>query len=138
MIIADQAIRDEGTSYHYLKPAETVAATPALVTELQRQPDNAGIDAHTGTTWTTDAFYRETTAEIDRYTAEGILSVEMEAASLFAIAQYRNVMAGAVFTPFDRLTDNQWEWDVPDSSPEERLRHVLSLAVTAGTNTIER
>ncbi|MFT4885454.1 MAG: uridine phosphorylase [Natronomonas sp.] len=138
VVIADRAIRDEGTSYHYLEPAETVAATPALVTELQRQADADGIGSHTGTTWTTDAFYRETNAEIDHYTAEDVLTVEMEAAALFAIAQYRDVMAGAIFTPFDRLTDDHWTWDVPTESPEERLRHVFSLAVTAGANTLAR
>lgn len=137
-VIADRAIRDEGTSYHYLESTETVTASPALVSELEQQAASAGIDAHTGTTWTTDAFYRETTAEIDHYATEGVLTVEMEAATLFAIARYRDVVAGAVFTPFDRLTDDQWEWDVVDDSPEERLRHVFSLAVTAGVNTLDK
>lgn len=104
LIVADRAIRDEGTSYHYLEPADTVAASPTLVTELERQVDETGSTTHTGPTWTTDAFYRETTAEIEQYTAEGVLTVEMEAAALFAIARVRTFTAGAIFAPFDRLT----------------------------------
>ncbi|WP_440009231.1 phosphorylase family protein [Halomicrococcus sp. SG-WS-1] len=67
---------------------------------MQRQPATAGIDAHNGATQTTDAFYRETTAGINYYTADDVLTIEMKIASLFTIAQYRDIMPGAIFTPF--------------------------------------
>lgn len=131
LIVADRAIRDEGTSYHYLEPADTVAASPTLVTELERQADETGRTTHTGPTWTTDAFYRETIAEIEQYTAEGVLTVEMEAAALFAIAQMRAFTAGAIFAPFDRLTDDSWEWSVTDTSRRELLTSALTIGIEA-------
>ncbi|MFB6187798.1 MAG: hypothetical protein ABEI86_13155, partial [Halobacteriaceae archaeon] len=70
---------------------------------------------------------------IDHFAANGVLTVEMEASALFAIAEYRDVISGAVFAPFDRLTDEQWEWN-PGEEPEKRLEDVFSLAVTAGIN----
>ncbi|MFB6187797.1 MAG: phosphorylase, partial [Halobacteriaceae archaeon] len=62
IVIAETAIRDEGTSYHYLEPAESAEASPDLVTELEMVAETRGIPQHTGITWSTDAFYRETTA----------------------------------------------------------------------------
>ncbi|MFB6254949.1 MAG: nucleoside phosphorylase [Halobacteriaceae archaeon] len=133
IVIAETAIRDEGTSYHYLEASEPAEASPSLVTELEMAADNCGIPYHTGVTWTTDAFYRETKAEIEHFATDGVLTVEMEASALFAIADIRDVISSAVFAPFDRLTDAQWEWK-PAEKPEERLEDVFSLAVTAGTN----
>ncbi|WP_433634422.1 hypothetical protein [Halomicrococcus sp. NG-SE-24] len=68
----------------------------SLYIELQRQPATAGIDAHNGATQTTDAFYRETTAEINYYTADDVLTIEMKIASLFTITQYRDIIPGAI------------------------------------------
>lgn len=137
VIIADRSIRDEGTSYHYLEPRETVPATAALVAELERRAADEELAAHTGTTWTVDAFYRETSAEIDHYAASGVLTVEMEAAALFAVAEYRDLVAGAVFAPFDRLTGDEWEWASTDRSQDEQLQRAFSLAVTAGANVAD-
>lgn len=137
-IIVDRAIRDEGTSHHYLEPADTVAATSQLVTALEERAAEADVPSHTGPTWTTDVFYRETEAELDHYQTEGILTVDMEAAALFAIAQYRDVAAGAIFSPFDRLTDDEWTWDVSDVTSKERLRDVFTIGVDVLTINAER
>ena len=44
---------------------------------------------HRGTSWTTDAPYRETEAAIDAARAQGALAVEMEAAALYAFSRAR-------------------------------------------------
>lgn len=64
------------------------------VTKIVRTLDTGGIAHVVGRTWTTDAIYRETRAKVDRRTAEGCIVVEMEAAALFAVAQYRRVLLG--------------------------------------------
>ena len=64
---------------------------------------------HTGTSWTTDAPYRETLAEVKYYRDEGVLTVEMEAAAIFAIAKYLNIKAGAILTISDYLTEESWK-----------------------------
>ena len=67
------------------------------------------ISYHTGTSWTIDAPYCETLAEIKEYQEEGVLTVEMEAAAIFAVARHLNVEAGAIFTISDYLTEDNWE-----------------------------
>ena len=50
----------------------------------------AGLHAHVGPSWTTDAPFRETAAAVEAARAKGILAVEMEAAALYTFARKRN------------------------------------------------
>jgi uridine phosphorylase len=85
-ILIERALRDEGTSYHYLPPSAYVEADPALVELAARAFGCAGRRVHRGATWTTDAPFRETAEAIELRRREGILAVEMEAAALYAFA----------------------------------------------------
>jgi uridine phosphorylase len=96
LVIADRAIRDEGTSYHYLPPSATVAATPQINECLASELGTLGLPLHSGTLWTTDAPYRETHEQLRRHSDDGVLAVEMQAASLFAFAQARRAVAAVV------------------------------------------
>ncbi len=87
-ILIDRALRDEGTSYHYLPPSDWSVAPEPLLTWL----DGAFGDGPrmlTGASWTTDAPFRETETAIAAGRARGILAVEMEAAGHYAFAQAR-------------------------------------------------
>lgn len=88
-ILIDRALRDEGTSYHYLPPARYSEADPELVDAARRALAGVDVEVVRGSTWTTDAPFRETTATIAARQAEGILAVEMEAAALYAFAMAR-------------------------------------------------
>jgi uridine phosphorylase len=88
-VVIDRALRDEGTSYHYLPPGEFAAADPALVDAAMRALGDGGLLVHRGATWTTDAPFRETEAAIAECSRRGILAVEMEAAALYAFAAVR-------------------------------------------------
>ena len=85
-ILIERALRDEGTSYHYLPSSNYVEAVPALVAMAAGAIGRAGHQVYRGDTWTTDAPFRETAASIASRRAEGILAVEMEAAALYAFA----------------------------------------------------
>lgn len=85
-VVVDRALRDEGTSHHYLEPAAYATATPALVDQFESTLTDAGTAYEVGATWTTDAPHRETASEVKRYREEGVLTVDMEAAAVFAIA----------------------------------------------------
>ncbi|MFD1514240.1 nucleoside phosphorylase [Halomarina rubra] len=108
-VVCDGAIRDEGTSHHYVEsarmahPSEAVlAATTDLLTERDES-------FHVGPSWTTDAIYRETVAEVERYAEAGVLTVEMEASAVFTVADHRDVDAGAMFVVSDYLGTDDWE-----------------------------
>ena len=88
-ILIERALRDEGTSYHYLPPSAYAEADPALLALAARVFAGAGHVVHRGATWTTDAPFRETARAIEVRRRQGILAVEMEAAALYAFAAAR-------------------------------------------------
>jgi len=89
-VVIDRALRDEGTSYHYLPPADFADADPALVAEAMGALREVGLPVYQGAAWTTDAPFRETEAAIERARERNILAVEMEAAALYAFARARD------------------------------------------------
>ena len=99
-VVIDRALRDEGTSYHYLPPADFAEADPGLVSIAQGAVLTAGVPLRRGASWTTDAPFRETAAALETARTHGILAVEMEAAALyaFAFAQRRSVVCFAHVT----------------------------------------
>jgi uridine phosphorylase len=90
VIAIDRALRDEGTSYHYLAPDDFANADESLVARVEAAVRAAGVTVYRGPTWTTDAPFRETAEAIEAARSVGILAVEMEAAALYAFAQARN------------------------------------------------
>lgn len=96
LVVADAAIRDEGTSLHYLPASRTVTAPEALASALVREVSRLPLPTHRGLVWTTDAPYRETREMLAARSAEGALAVEMQAASLFACAAARGREVGVV------------------------------------------
>ncbi len=87
-MLIERALRDEGTSYHYLPPEPFIAADTGLL-DLLASAAPAGIALRRGTSWTTDAPFRETAASIAERRAQGVHTVEMEAAALLAFAKAR-------------------------------------------------
>jgi uridine phosphorylase len=109
LIVVSGAIRDEGISYHYLPPAREVRANEAGVRALTELLERSEAPYRVGKTWTTDAPYRETANKIAKRRAEGCLTVEMEAAGLMAVAQFRNVILGQVLYGGDDLSGAEWD-----------------------------
>jgi uridine phosphorylase len=109
LIIPVSAVRDEGTSYHYLPPAREVGPTPEAVAAIETVLKSRKIDYLLAKTWTTDAFYRETRKKVALRKAEGCLTVEMEAAALFAVAQFRRVQIGQILYGGDNLDGEIWD-----------------------------
>jgi len=89
-ILIEEALRDEGTSYHYLPPNEPSAINPILVDNLISYYDTTHLSIETGISWTTDAPYRETKVAIDGAKKLNAVCVEMEAAALYAFAKAKN------------------------------------------------
>jgi len=89
-VVIDRALRDEGTSYHYLPPTDFADADQGLVAAAMDALRDIGLPVYRGAAWTTDAPFRETEAAIERARARNILAVEMEAAALYAFARARD------------------------------------------------
>lgn len=83
----ERALRDEGTSYHYAPASEYGEADPALVAAAAAALAGGRQQVVTGTSWTTDAPFRETAKAIEAARLKGVLAVEMEAAALYTFAR---------------------------------------------------
>ncbi len=90
-VVIDRALRDEGTSLHYLPPSDWAAAPVHLIEGVVGCFDGLHQEVVMGSTWTTDAPYRETRSAIERAASHGIVAVEMEASALYAFAEARGV-----------------------------------------------
>ena len=108
-IVPTAAIRDEGTSYHYLPASREVAPTPRVLDAILMTLAERDVPFVAGKTWTTDAVFRETRAKAARRVAEGCISVEMEAAACFAVAQFRGVAFGQLLYAGDDLSGEVWD-----------------------------
>jgi uridine phosphorylase len=108
-IVVASAVRDEGTSFHYLPPGRIVEADPAGVIVLENTLRNANVPFVTGRTWTTDAIYRETRARVARRVAEGCIAVDMEAAAFIAVAKFRGVAFAQLLYAGDSLAGDAWD-----------------------------
>ncbi|MCC6457791.1 MAG: nucleoside phosphorylase [Caldilineaceae bacterium] len=109
LVVPNAAVRDEGTSYHYLIPDRLAAPSPAAVMAIEQVLQQRKVDYVVGKTWTTDAIYRETRARMALRRGEGCITVEMEAAALFAVAQFRGVHLGQILYCGDNLDGDEWD-----------------------------
>lgn len=103
VFLCTKALRDEGTSHHYLPKGDFILPDEELTKKLKNFIEKEGVKYFSGATWTIDAPYRETKAEVEAYSKKGIFTVEMEASALFAVAKYRKVKIASAFVVSDLL-----------------------------------
>ncbi len=108
LVLPTQAVREEGTSYHYLPRGVQCRPDGLLLHALRQRLQQKGVAANPGAIWTTDALYRETEGKIERYRAKGILAVEMEMSALFALGAVRTVGVVALLLVSDHFFHKSW------------------------------
>lgn len=128
-IIIDRALRDEGTSYHYLEAADYSTVDSDLLRLCKDSLASTGNSILIGATWTTDAPFRETAEAIAAAKNGGMLAVEMEAAALYAFAQAREkpVLCIAHVTNQLARIEGDFEKGAADGA-EDSLKLIATLA----------
>jgi uridine phosphorylase len=129
LVVATAAVRDEGTSYHYLPPAAEVACPTQVVPHLERELATTGWSVRTGTVWTTDAPYRETRNQLEKWARGGVLAVEMQTASLFAFGAARQAPVASVAMVSNAIDNAGEQFDT--GSPHDGLRILKAIARAA-------
>ena len=109
VVVPIEAVREEGTSYHYLREGEKSVPDELLQRQLFEWMETVGPHAHMGKIWTTDAPYRETFTKVNHYRSEGILGVEMEMSAVFALGMARHISVGGVLLVSDVLKETGWD-----------------------------
>ncbi len=108
-VILTSAVRDEGTSYHYLPPSREVKPHPKALQTLINTLDESGLEYLLAKSWTTDAIYRETKSRRKQRLEEGCTVVEMEAAAFFAVAQFREIPFAQLVYAGDLVIPEGWD-----------------------------
>lgn len=104
-LVPAKALRDEGTSYHYLPPSRFVELNRHVLRSMAATLQKLGLPCTECTTWTTDGFFRETREKVEYRKSEGCAVVEMECAALAACAQLRNARFGQPLYTADSLAN---------------------------------
>jgi len=129
IVLCDRAIRDEGTSHHYLPVEKYAFACPELTENLCTAFERKGIQFSKGTSWTTDAPYRETISELRQYRSDGVATVEMEVSALFAAGAYRGVGVSAIFVISDILSEEDWHQGYHSAEKLEGLKKIFEVVL---------
>lgn len=109
IIIPTKAIRDEGTSYHYALPSDIVDLDKECVDVVENVVKQLGLHYIKGTTWTTDAIFRETRDKVNQRMALGAITVDMECSAMAVVSQYRNVNFAQLFYAADNLSQEVYD-----------------------------
>jgi uridine phosphorylase len=129
IVVVDDAIRDEGTSLHYVQASTTIKSPWPRIGEALARQLAAVAPVRRGLVWTTDAPYRETDEQLRRWAASGAVAVEMQAASLFAFAQARQAPLGVVALVSNSLDESGGQFDT--GGHEYRVAILAALAKAA-------
>lgn len=134
VVVVTRAIRDEGTSYHYLPASTFVDLDKKFADNISKFLNDKGVKNVQGTTWTTDGFYRETKKRIQKRIEQGALGVEMECAALTAATKFHKVNFGQFIWFSDKVDGGDWSWldthEERKSLKEKMLLLALDFAET--------
>ena len=108
LVISTAAIRGEGVSQHYLPPERVVHSASTMARGLSEILKKQNNSYTMGSTWTTDAPYRELRKDVLEHQRQGILAVDMETAGMLAVAKSLDLAAIAAFSIADQLSDGYW------------------------------
>lgn len=105
-IIPTKAVRDEGTSYHYIEAGREIELNKKAIDAITFMMKKKGIRYQYGKVWTTDGFFRETSAMVEKRKKEGCIVVDMECSALAAAAEFRGICFGQILFTADTLADD--------------------------------
>lgn len=128
IIIPTHAVRDEGTSYHYLGQAQEIELDSRNIETLVRVLNDLDIPYYKGKTWTTDAIYRETEKNFKKRREQGVIAVEMECSALTAVAKFRGISFVQFLYGADNLDSDKWDPRVLERE-EKRDEQYIKIAL---------
>jgi uridine phosphorylase len=128
ILLPTSAVRDEGTSYHYLPPSRTVEINPIVQKKIEKVLTASGEAFRNVKTWTTDASFRETPSKVMLRKREGCSVVEMECAAYYAVAQFKRLQCGQLLYAGDLVKPDGWEYRNWHNKTDEREK-LFNLSV---------
>lgn len=128
IIIPTSAYREEGVSYHYLPPSDEVIQDANSISVMNKFFSKYDVPFLNGKAWTTDAVYRETAGKLQTMKNNGCIAVDMELASLLAVAQFRNIGFASFLITDDNIEGQNSQENERD--PEKLFQIALEIVTT--------
>lgn len=132
VLVPYAAVRDEGTSYHYLSPSREVFLEEECVSTLVKVLDRHACNNMKVKTWTTDVMFRETVDKIKLRKEEGCLTVEMECSAFAAVAKFRDVKFAQLLYAGDDVSCEEWdqrEWHTRTEIREQLFMYAVEASL---------
>ena len=131
VVLIEKALRDEGTSYHYLPPSAYSYLHPELGKTISSVWDNTHVPLYIGASWTTDAPFRETEEMIALCRKQGILAVEMEAAALYALAEVKQYKIICFAHVTNQMGQNEGDFEKGQAQGSFTALHIINQTAKA-------
>jgi len=131
IIVVTEAIRDEGTSYHYLRRDVRVESSQKLEGKLIETLKGAKVKFFVGSVWSTDGLYRETISKFRKFRKKGILAVDMETSAIFAVSKYRGIEIASGQVISDTLSETGWSQSTDRRLIEENTKILIISTLEA-------
>lgn len=120
IVLPTSAIRDEGTSYHYLPSSDEVQLDEDAIKSVEKVLQKLKISYAKGKTWTTDAIFRETRAKTNKRIEQGAIVVDMECSAMAALAKFRKVKFAQIFYAADTLAEEVYDIKLLDVHKDKK------------------
>ncbi len=132
------AVREEGTSQHYLPPRVEAKADTKLVAVLSESCGELGVQCHAGPVWTTDAPYRENPSKIAHFRRKGILGVDMESSALFSIGIFHRMRVATILAASSNLVVSEAKFGPYYIEGSLKSRNAVTTAVEVSVKAVGR
>lgn len=120
LVIAQAAVRDEGTSKTYIDPCYPAVPDPDVMFAILKCARELNYRHYCGIIRSHDSFYTDRENEIDNYWSErGVLAADMETAALFVIGRLREVRTASILNVVTEKTASL-EQSINDYASGER------------------
>lgn len=137
ILLPQQLIREEGTSYHYVPPDVILSTNKELNERISEVADKLDINLLHGPHWTTDAIYRETFSKVEKFRRQGVISVEMELSALAGVAYFRKFELSAILIVTD-MVSRFHTWGYSTSARfQQGVKHLAQLARCTFPHSLE-
>lgn len=128
IVVCNSTIGDDGVSRKYWKSDGSIETSKFLTSRLKQKLTETGINFLEGPTWTTSTPYREMAREVEMYRDQGVLTVELEAAALAAVAKLKRVQLASAFVVADLVTNRGWKPEFHTDIVRNRLNALHEIA----------
>ncbi len=129
LFIPTESFGEDGVSNLYFLYQYRLKSSELLNQYVERTLEREEIPYHKGICWSISSPYRESLRKIKLLQKEGVQVVDMESASLFAIANYHKIHLSSIFSISDDFHDGVWRPHFKDKMLISRKYQLLYIAL---------